>query len=54
MLKAAKILFNRRSGATIFEYVLIASLIAVFVMTALQSEGTKLSAVFSEIAGARQ
>ncbi len=50
MLKAARVLFNKKSGATVFEYVLIASLIVVFIMTAFQSQGTKLSAVFGEIA----
>ena len=52
MLKAARRVFNDKSGATIFEYVLIASLIAVFIMTALQSEGTTVSKVLGEIGGA--
>jgi pilus assembly protein Flp/PilA len=37
------------SGATAIEYALIASLIAVFIVTAVQTVGTKVSTVFGEI-----
>jgi pilus assembly protein Flp/PilA len=37
------------SGATAIEYALIASLIAVFIITAVQTVGTKVSTVFTEI-----
>jgi len=37
------------SGATAIEYALIASLIAVFIIGALQLVGTKVSTVFTEI-----
>ncbi len=37
------------SGATAIEYALIASLIAVFIITAVQTVGTKVSTVFGEI-----
>jgi pilus assembly protein Flp/PilA len=39
------------SGATAIEYGLIAGLIAVVIITAVTSVGTKLSAKFNEIAG---
>jgi pilus assembly protein Flp/PilA len=37
------------SGVTAIEYALIASLIAVFIIVALQLVGTKVSTVFNEI-----
>ena len=37
-------------GVTAIEYALIASLIAVFIIVAVQSVGTKVSTVFNEIA----
>ena len=37
------------SGVTAIEYALIASLIAVFIITAVQTVGTKVSTVFNEI-----
>jgi len=37
------------SGATAIEYALIASLIAVFIITAVSAVGTRISNVFSEI-----
>jgi pilus assembly protein Flp/PilA len=37
------------SGVTAMEYALIASLIAVFIITAVQTVGTKVSTVFNEI-----
>jgi pilus assembly protein Flp/PilA len=39
------------SGVTAIEYALIASLIAVFIVGALQVVGTKLSTVFTEVGG---
>lgn len=38
------------SGVTAIEYALIASLIAVFIVVALQLVGTNLSTVFTEVA----
>jgi pilus assembly protein Flp/PilA len=49
MLKAAQKFFRDESGATAIEYALIASLIAVFIITAVQTVGTKVSTVFGEI-----
>jgi pilus assembly protein Flp/PilA len=40
------------SGATAIEYALIASLIAVFIIGALQVLGTSLSSEFAEVSGA--
>jgi len=37
------------SGVTAIEYALIASLIAVFIITAVQYVGTQVSTVFTEI-----
>jgi pilus assembly protein Flp/PilA len=37
------------SGVTAIEYALIASLIAVFIITAVQTVGAKVSTVFNEI-----
>jgi pilus assembly protein Flp/PilA len=39
------------SGATAIEYGLIASLIAVVIITAVKTVGTNLSTVFSEVSG---
>ena len=44
--------FENESGATAIEYALIASLIAVFIITAVQTVGTKVSTVFTEVGGA--
>ena len=50
-----KTLFNRfvtdESGATAIEYGLIAALIAVAVITALNTVGTELTATFDKVAG---
>jgi pilus assembly protein Flp/PilA len=51
MIKVRKLLVDE-SGATAIEYALIASLIAVFIITALQLVGTKVSTVFTEVGGA--
>ena len=40
------------SGATAIEYALIASLIAVVIITAVQMVGTKVSTVFNEVGAA--
>ncbi len=39
-----------KSGVTAIEYALIASLIAVFIIVAVQAVGTQVSTVFQEIA----
>ena len=39
-------------GATAIEYALIASLIAVFIITAVQLVGTQVSTVFTEVGNA--
>ena len=41
--------FANEAGATASEYALIASLIAVFIIAAVQTVGTKTSTVFTEI-----
>jgi pilus assembly protein Flp/PilA len=51
MLKSMKSFVANESGATAIEYALIASLIAVALVTALTNLGTKLSTEFSEISG---
>jgi pilus assembly protein Flp/PilA len=38
------------SGVTAIEYALIASLIAVFIITAIQTVGANVSTVFNEVA----
>ncbi len=40
------------SGATAIEYALIASLIAVFIIAAVQLVGTQVSTVFTEVGNA--
>ncbi len=49
MFKSMKKFAHDDSGATAIEYALIASLISVFIITALQLVGTKVSTVFTEI-----
>ncbi len=51
MFKSMKNFAHDDSGATAIEYALIASLIAVFIITAVSTLGTKISTVFSEISG---
>ena len=41
---------NDKSGVTAIEYALIASLIAVFIIVAVQAVGTQVSTVFNEVA----
>ena len=45
-------LIRDESGATAIEYALIASLIAVAIITAVQTVGTKVSTVFTEVGNA--
>jgi pilus assembly protein Flp/PilA len=44
--------FANESGATAIEYALIASLIAIALVTILTNLGTQLSAEFSEVSSA--
>jgi pilus assembly protein Flp/PilA len=50
MIKSVKKFVANESGATAIEYALIASLIAVFIITAVTAVGTQVSTVFSEVA----
>lgn len=52
MFKSMKNFARDDSGATAIEYALIASLIAVFIITAVQTVGTKVSTVFTEVGAA--
>jgi pilus assembly protein Flp/PilA len=52
VFKATKNFVENDSGATAIEYALIASLIAVFIITAVQTVGTKVSTVFTEVGAA--
>lgn len=52
MIKFVSGFFEDDSGATAIEYGLIAALIAVVIIGAVTSVGTKLSAQMSNIAGA--
>jgi pilus assembly protein Flp/PilA len=49
MFPSIKRFVEDESGVTAIEYALIASLIAVFIITAVQTVGTKVSAVFNEV-----
>lgn len=49
MLKSMKKFAADEAGVTAIEYALIASLIAVFIITAVQTVGTKVSTVFTEV-----
>jgi len=51
MFKPMRMFIADESGVTAIEYALIASLIAVFIITAVQTVGTKVSTVFSEVGG---
>jgi pilus assembly protein Flp/PilA len=52
MLKAIRSFFGDESGATAIEYALIASLIAVVIVTAVGTVGNKVSTVFNQVANA--
>ncbi len=49
MLKQAKRFYSNETGATAIEYGLLSSLMAVFLIAALQSLGNTMSNEFSEI-----
>jgi pilus assembly protein Flp/PilA len=51
MIKSLRAFVSNESGATAIEYALIASLIAVALVTVLTSLGGRLSTEFSEISG---
>ena len=48
-MKLVRTFVRNDSGATAIEYALIASLIAVFIVTAVATVGTSVSSVFSQI-----
>jgi pilus assembly protein Flp/PilA len=52
MFKSMRNFAADESGATAIEYALIASLIAVFIIVAVQTVGTQVSTVFSEVGSA--
>jgi pilus assembly protein Flp/PilA len=49
MLASMKKFVGDESGVTAIEYALIASLIAVFIIVAVQTVGGKVSTVFTEV-----
>jgi len=49
MIKSLKSFLANESGATAIEYGLIASLIAVTIITAVSALGTKLQGTFNEV-----
>ncbi len=51
-MKLLKLFKSDESGATAIEYALIASLIAIALVTILGSLGSQLSNVFSEVSSA--
>ncbi len=51
-MKQIKRFFRNEDGATAIEYALIASLIAVVIISAVQLVGTKVSGVFSAVGSA--
>ena len=51
MIKSLRAFVSNELDATAIEYALIASLIAVALVTVLTSLGTKLSSEFAEISG---
>jgi pilus assembly protein Flp/PilA len=54
MLSNFRRLMKSEKGATAIEYTLIASLIAVAAIVAMQSVGTKVNAVLSNVASTMQ
>ena len=48
-MKHVKNFVRNQDGVTAIEYALIASLIAVFIVAAVQAVGTRLSTVFTEV-----
>jgi pilus assembly protein Flp/PilA len=51
-MTAVRKLIHDESGVTSIEYALIASLIAVFIIVAVQLVGTQVSTVFTEVGNA--
>ena len=49
MFKSMRNFVSDESGVTAIEYALIASLIAVFIIVAVQLVGTQVSTVFTEV-----
>ena len=49
MVKSIRVFLADQSGATAIEYALLGSLIAVAIIGALSTLGTKLSSTFSEV-----
>ena len=54
MVRSIRVFLADQSGATAIEYALIASLIAVAIIGALSTLGTKLSSTFSEVGSSLQ
>ena len=50
MIKSLKSFVANESGATAIEYALIASLVAIAIIGALTTLGTKLQTTFNEVA----
>jgi pilus assembly protein Flp/PilA len=48
-MKQLENFIRNQDGVTAIEYALIASLIAVFIVAAVQAAGTRLSTVFTEV-----
>jgi pilus assembly protein Flp/PilA len=48
-MKQLENFIRNQDGVTAIEYALIASLIAVFIVAAVQAVGTRLSTVFTEV-----
>jgi pilus assembly protein Flp/PilA len=48
-MKQLENFIRNQDGVTAIEYALIASLIAMFIIAAVQVVGTKVSAVFTEV-----
>jgi len=51
-MKSVRMFLGEESGATAIEYALIASLIAMVIIVAVQVVGTKVSTVFTEVGNA--
>ena len=51
-MKKVKRFLGNEGGATAIEYALIASLIAIVIVTAVQLVGTQVSTVFTEVGNA--
>jgi pilus assembly protein Flp/PilA len=52
MLNRVRNFLTDASGATAIEYALLSSLVAIFIVAALQGLGTKLSSEFVEVSSA--